>query len=295
MGTLRGDNGGERPQEGDGLPGLPPEWGTIIIPDDPAELDREGSPLRRRFRREAFRRRWRRRLHLRDKPMGRAAEESPGLAVPLLIMAVAVIATLASLFAVAWPDRRPDSTPRLPIRASSARVSIGALALVDNTGMPVRVGSTGPAVILLVDGCACESWIKTTYGAIAASGRSATPAAGDASDGTSQATVLTPNVAAQGVTATTTAGTVPGTVSFLVVAAGLPALPALPDLPPSGSARVRIGAYADPNHSVRAAITGLPIAPDGPAVVLVDRDGTVLRAIDHPTSVAEFQDDLDQL
>src|SRR5262249_36463713 len=73
MGTLRGDNGGgERPQEGGGLPNLPPEWGTIIIPDDPAELDGEGARIRRVFRREAFRRRWRRRLHLKPQPLRRA-------------------------------------------------------------------------------------------------------------------------------------------------------------------------------------------------------------------------------
>jgi hypothetical protein len=295
MGTLRGDNGGERPQEDDGLPGLPPEWGTIIIPDDPAELDRDGTQLRRRFRREARHRRWRRRFHLRVKPMGRATEESPGLAVPLLIMAVAVIATLASLFAVAWPDRRPDGTPRLPIRTSDTRVSVGALALIDRTGGSTRISSTGPAVILLVDGCACDSWIRATYVAVAASGPSATASTSARPDGAGQTDTLTPNVAAQGVTATATAGaagSAPGTVSLLVVAASLPALPALPA---AGSTRVRVGAYADPNHSVRAAVTGLPIVPDGPAVVLVDRDGTVLRVVSHLTSITEFQADLNNL
>ena len=60
MGALRDDNGGgERPQEGGGLPDLPPEWGTIIIPDDPRALDDEGAPIRRQFRRTAMRRRWR--------------------------------------------------------------------------------------------------------------------------------------------------------------------------------------------------------------------------------------------
>src|SRR2546429_8417800 len=115
MGRLRGDKGGERPQEADGLPGLPPEWGTIIIPDAPAELDREGAHLRRRFRHEAFRRRWRRRLHLRARPMGRATEDSPGLAVPLLIMAVARLATLASPFARRRPRPPPGPGPPPPV------------------------------------------------------------------------------------------------------------------------------------------------------------------------------------
>ena len=39
MGSLRGDNGGERPPEGGGLPDLPPEWGTIVIPDDASALE----------------------------------------------------------------------------------------------------------------------------------------------------------------------------------------------------------------------------------------------------------------
>jgi len=65
MGALRDDNGGgERPQEGGGLPDLPPEWGTIIIPDDAGALDAEGATIRRQFRRAAIRRRWRRRFHL---------------------------------------------------------------------------------------------------------------------------------------------------------------------------------------------------------------------------------------
>src|SRR5262245_52739962 len=79
MGTLRGDNGGERPQDGHGLPGLPPEWGTVIIPDDASELDTEGATVRRRFRREARQVRWRRRFHLPPPPVRRLDDDSPGL------------------------------------------------------------------------------------------------------------------------------------------------------------------------------------------------------------------------
>src|SRR5687767_15848234 len=120
MGTLRGDNGGsEKPQDGGGLPDLPPEWGTVVVPDDPADLDEEGAALRRQFRREARRRRWRRRFHLRARPLGRVDEDAPGLAVPLLIMSIAVIATLTSLFVVAWPGQ-PRPRPVRPIIATSA-------------------------------------------------------------------------------------------------------------------------------------------------------------------------------
>ena len=47
MGSLRGDNGGGRAPDGGGLPDLPPEWGTIIIPDDAGELSREAAAIRR--------------------------------------------------------------------------------------------------------------------------------------------------------------------------------------------------------------------------------------------------------
>src|SRR5690349_770023 len=165
MGTLRGDNGGgERPQEGGGLPDLPPEWGTVIIPDDPAELDDDGARLRRVFRREAFRRRWRRRLHLKAKPLRRVDEDSPGLAVPLLIMTVAVIATLTSLFAVAWPGQRPRTTP--PTTRSPAAISVAEVAMLDANGVRVPLRDVAPAVVLLVEGCKCDALISSTVEAV---------------------------------------------------------------------------------------------------------------------------------
>src|SRR3954464_9707963 len=50
MGTLGDDNGGP-PPGGGGLPDLPPEWGVIIIPDDPSELAPEIDEVRRELRR----------------------------------------------------------------------------------------------------------------------------------------------------------------------------------------------------------------------------------------------------
>src|SRR5690242_12605403 len=139
MGTLRGDNGGsERPQDGGGLPDLPPEWGTIIIPDDPSALADEGSSIRRQFRRAGMRRRWRRRLHLKPEPLKLSEDDSPGLAVPLLIMSIAVIATLVSLFAVAWPGSRPRiTTPQVPRSSPEAAVSLSGHSVFDGTGATV--------------------------------------------------------------------------------------------------------------------------------------------------------------
>src|SRR4051794_30524012 len=121
MGTLRGDNGGGQPPGGgqpEGLPGLPPEWGYIVIPDDPSALDEESAPVRRQFRRETRRLRWRRRLHLRPREPRRYSEEVPGLAIPLLIMSIAVTATLTSLFAIALPTHNRATGPRAAAAAS---------------------------------------------------------------------------------------------------------------------------------------------------------------------------------
>ncbi|GAA1550008.1 hypothetical protein GCM10009827_083190 [Dactylosporangium maewongense] len=170
MGTLRGDNGGgERPQDGGGLPDLPPEWGTIIIPDDAGALDDEGSSIRRQFRRAAIRRRWRRRLHLKPEPVQRAGDDSPGLAVPLLIMSIAVIATLVSLFAVAWPRRNPNGTPQVAPPSPPAAVKLTGHSLFDADGAAVPLHDLTPAVVLLVEGCTCADLITGTVDAVAAS------------------------------------------------------------------------------------------------------------------------------
>ena len=103
MGTLRGDNGGERPPDGGGVPDLPPEWGVIVIPDDAAELDDEAATLRRDWRRAARINRWRQRLGLAPVRIG-SRRNGNSLALPLLIMSIAIVATLTSLFALVWPN-----------------------------------------------------------------------------------------------------------------------------------------------------------------------------------------------
>src|SRR5215468_8342205 len=102
MGTLRGDNGGERPPEGGGVPDLPPEWGLIVIPDDASELDDEATVLRKEWRRAARVNRWRQRFGLSPVKIGRG-RGATSLALPLLIMTIAIVATLTSLFALVWP------------------------------------------------------------------------------------------------------------------------------------------------------------------------------------------------
>jgi hypothetical protein len=174
MGTL-GDNGGSWPPEGGGppddLPEIPPEWGVIVVPDDPAELADEAAQVRRELRRDARSRTWRRRLHLpQPKPRAPGDEDVPTLGVPLLIVSIAVLATLASLFAVAWPARPRPAAPAATAFPNTA-ISPTPTELPD-LALPVpgvgRLRATVPAVILLVDGCDCARLTEATIAAAAA-------------------------------------------------------------------------------------------------------------------------------
>jgi hypothetical protein len=166
MGTLRGDNGGGRPPDGDGLPDLPPEWGTIIIPDDPAELAHEAGRVRRELRRRARRSRWHRRLRLPPSNRSSGEEQSPALGLPLLIMAIAIVATMTSLFAFSWPAKPGQLTTPASAAASAATpASVPDLTLSDASGAPFRLRNRLPAAVLLVDGCDCAQLIADTAAA----------------------------------------------------------------------------------------------------------------------------------
>jgi hypothetical protein len=164
MGTLRGDNGGGQPPNGGGLPDLPPEWGVVIIPDDPSELDREATQVRRELRWHARGIRWRRRLHL----PARGRRDASSLGLPLLIMAIAIVATLTSLFALAWPGRvaHPGANPqRTGSRASSGPL-VPDLTLAAADGTPVHLRNSLPAVLILADDCACADLELATAEAV---------------------------------------------------------------------------------------------------------------------------------
>ncbi len=161
MGTLRGDNGGGKPSDGGGLPDLPPEWGTIVIPDDLTELDDEARPIRRDFRREARRNRWRQRFG--RPPIYGRDDDSPALGLPLLIMSIAIIATLASLLAIAWPAARASrETPPTASHPSTAASALPDITLTDASGAQFQLRGSLPAVILVVDGCLCADLIVQT-------------------------------------------------------------------------------------------------------------------------------------
>ncbi|MFF4878477.1 hypothetical protein [Micromonospora sp. NPDC000668] len=127
----------------DGLPDLPPEWGRVVVPDDASELAYEAAQLRRELRRAA----------------GQPGDGPRALALPLLVLLVALLTTLAGLLAVTWPRAnrgadRPTPAPYSPPAALTGR-ALPALDLVDAGQAPVPLRGLLPAMIILVDGCTC--------------------------------------------------------------------------------------------------------------------------------------------
>jgi hypothetical protein len=190
MGSLHGGNGDSWPPEGGGssddLPGLPAEWGAISVPDDLSALADEAATVRRELRRAARRARWRRRLHLPPPRPRRRDDDSPAIGVPLLIVSIAVVATMASLFAIAWPTRsrvspsRPTGaagTAPAAARSGSAGGAPGTppatlaghlpdITVQSADGEPIRVLDLKPLLILLVDECACERLLGDSVSAV---------------------------------------------------------------------------------------------------------------------------------
>lgn len=157
MGVLRPDNGGAPPPDDGtphGVPDLPPEWGTIVIPDDASELDREAAQIRRELRRGTRGGRLRKLFGVPADPSG-----TNGLGVPLIIMSVAVITTLISLFVVSW-DHRPAEQAAAPATVSAAGTPLADLTFTNAGGTNVTLRPFLPAVVLLVDTCPCESLIR---------------------------------------------------------------------------------------------------------------------------------------
>jgi hypothetical protein len=166
MGSLRGGDGDGRPPPDDGdLPEFPPEWGVVVIPDDLTELDKESAALQRERRRDMRRTKWRRRLRL---PAAKGNGENPSpVGVPLLIMSIAIIAALTSLFAITLTSRssRSQQSTTAPTVTPQESPQMIDLALTDAADNSVRLRDTLPAAILLLDGCACDQLIRDTVAA----------------------------------------------------------------------------------------------------------------------------------
>ncbi|MFG3557898.1 hypothetical protein ACGGAQ_26315 [Micromonospora sp. NPDC047557] len=136
----------------DGLPDLPPEWGRIVVPDDASTLASEAAEVRRELRRAA------------GRHTGHRA-----LALPLLVLLVAVLTTLTGLVAVTWPRAgrgtdRPTPAPSTPPVALAGQ-ALPALDLVDAGQAPVPLRGLLPAMIILVDDCGCPDVVTEAVAA----------------------------------------------------------------------------------------------------------------------------------
>jgi hypothetical protein len=277
MGTMSGGDGGGWPP--DELPELPPEWGTIVIPDDASELAQEATKVRRELRRQTRQRRWRRRLHLPPPRPRDGDEEATTLGVPLLVISIAVIATLTSLFAIAWPARQlgPDlrpttvaSTPTAGTPGSSApagtatgtptgsagptgtdtprALGVPDVSLIDPDGGTLRLRGALPAVVLLVDGCDCSQLVTAT--AVAA-------------------TAVNPIIN--------------------TVAVGTSRIPSVVDAPAAVAPHLR--AVVDPGGALRAEVPGV----GRPSALLVAADSELVRVVPAVSTVDDFKADLAKL
>ncbi|MEH0982776.1 hypothetical protein [Micromonospora sp. CPCC 205556] len=153
----------EGPGPPDGLPDLPPEWGRVVVPDDASALAAEAEQLRRELRRPAGTDP----RHPRPAPR---RDGRPPLGLPLLVLLVAVLTTLAGLAAVTWPrsPRGADRPTVLPYPTTTAALTgrpLPALDLVDADQATVPLRRLLPAMIILVDACACAEQVATAAGA----------------------------------------------------------------------------------------------------------------------------------
>lgn len=294
MGTLRGGNGDEQPPGGgasDGMPDLPPEWGQIVIPDDVSALDDEAARVRRELRRDARRSRLRRWLRL----AGSGNHDTPSLGVPLAIMAIAVVATLISLFAVAWPGAYDGRTPKPDsVTARTRPLTLPDLTLRDGMGVPVRLRDATPAVIVLVDGCECEAYVSDLAMAVDARVNvlvvftpdpyaSASPGASGTAGASPEATFGRDSAAGPS-PSMRPPGTLPGPTA---------AITKPPRRDPSG---VRIRTLVDPAGALRAAVPGLPTAGRHGTVLLVSSEQwAVIQVVSTTQPVADLKADLERL
>ena len=292
MGTPRGGNGDEQPPGGggpfDGFSGVPPEWGPVVIPDDPSSLSEESAAIRKQFRREARRYRWRRRFRLTAP----GKSETASLAVPLAIMAIAVVATLISLFAVAWPGGYPDGEPNADSVTTNARpLPLPDLKLRDAEGIDVPIRELAPAVIVLVDGCDCARVINNLAAAV--------------DPRVSVLVITTPNPYASASAqpgasgASAGPGVGPGASAGPGQSTGQSTDPSAAQPSVSASRGVRVWRLLDPAGLLRASIPGLPpLGPQPPrngTILLVSSDWAVVRVVSTTVSVKDLEQDLANL
>jgi hypothetical protein len=253
------DNGGW-PSDGgspDDLPDLPEEWGVIVIPDDLSELSDEVAAVRAELRLAAKPSRWRR---FANRPAMRRVRKIGATAVraPVLIISMAVLVTVASLFASAWPG-----PPRQPVTQRTANTTddhldtLPALELIGTDGQTVPLRGQLPAVILLIDGCDCAGLVSDTISAVR------------------------PEIAVVTISNATATASAKG--------GGTPPTGATPQ---AQGKTVRV--LQDPSGSVRDELK-LTKADSTAAALLVDKGGVIVRTFQRLASVDEIRPDLARL
>lgn len=167
MGTQHGGDGGNIPPEGnhgqspDDSAELPKLPGDVTIPDDLSELAEEAERIRREL---ADQRSAGARGAVEPGRTGPAGTDT-AVGMPLLIMSVAVLITLLSLFAMAWSGSGGiDETGTGP--DSSPPSSLPDVSLANAAGQPVYLANNLPIVILMVEKCEdCSGLIADTAAA----------------------------------------------------------------------------------------------------------------------------------
>jgi hypothetical protein len=171
MGSRSDNNGGEWPFDGgspDGLPDLPEEWGVIVIPDDLSELADEVEAIRAELRQAERRTRWQR---IAARPVVRHLRRAAmaALKAPVLIISMAILVTVASLFASAWPGPpRSPAAQRTTGPTDDHTDILPALELENGNGQLIPLRAKLPAVVLITDGCDCARLIADTTTAASA-------------------------------------------------------------------------------------------------------------------------------
>ncbi|HWH00930.1 MAG TPA: hypothetical protein VNV66_16810 [Pilimelia sp.] len=169
MGTLGGSDSGNWPPDGGHGPDTPAGWGPLVVPDDPRALAAEAAEVRRELRARARRRRWRQRL--RRLTGGPEHASVRGALVPVL---GAPLVALASLAVLTWPvtavqpgrdDPRGTGTAAHGTTRHAVPRTLPALDLIDGEGRAVPLRGLLPAVILVVERCACPHVVATTAAA----------------------------------------------------------------------------------------------------------------------------------
>jgi hypothetical protein len=254
----RSDNGGGWPSDGgspDDLPDLPEEWGVIVIPDDLSELADEVAAVQAELHLSQSRTRWQR---FTARPGMRRLHRIAlaGVRAPVLIISMAVLVTVASLFASAWPGpSRAPATQRTASTTDDRDDTLPALELIGSDGAHVSLRGHLPAVVMLTDGCECTTLITDTTAAVR------------------------PGIAVILVSSRPAAAS----------AGGIPPTGAAPQ--PQGKT---VRSLRDPTDELRKTLS-LP-APDGTAaVVLVNGAGQIIRTVKRTATIEEFSPDLARL